>query len=87
MIRSCNNCHRSSEETDGWWRVIEHPTAGDYSLCPSCYRNRSLKTQREALVEALERITLGHSDPAINMGMAQMKTWCIRVAKEFEFET
>jgi hypothetical protein len=52
-----------------------------------CYRSKSLKAQREALVEALERITLGHSDPAINMGMAQMKTWCIRVAKEFEFET
>jgi hypothetical protein len=52
-----------------------------------CYRAKSLKAQREALVEALERITLGHSDPSINMGMAQMKTWCIRVAKEFNFET
>lgn len=85
MIRTCNNCHRSSKQTDGWWTV--HELQREYLLCPMCYRSKSLKAQREALVEALERITLGHSDPAINMGMAQMKTWCIRVAKEFEFET
>jgi len=85
MTSKCNNCHRSSDQTDGWWRVIEHPTGGDYSLCPSCYRNKSLIAYRDTLLEEINAIKLSHSEPDIKMGMELMKLRCEAIVRDTVF--
>ena len=42
--------------------------------------------QREALIEAIQAIWLGHSDPAISTGMQMMKDWCIKAIKDAPYE-
>jgi hypothetical protein len=85
MTNNCNDCHRSSNQTDGWWHVIEHPAIGDYSLCPACYRNRSIKAYRDTLLEAIKSINLSHSEPDIKMGMELMKLRCEALVRDTEF--
>ena len=83
MAKQCHNCHRSSKQTDGWWTVYE--LMREYSLCPSCYRNRSLLAYRDTLLEAINAIQLSHSDPAIKMGMEIMKNRCEAIVRDTTF--
>lgn len=83
MKSKCANCHRSSSQTDGWWTVWE--LQREYSLCPSCYRNKSLLAYRDTLLEAINAIQLSHSDPAIKMGMEMMKNRCAGVVRDTGF--
>jgi len=76
----CNNCHRSSKETDGWWTVSE--LLRTYALCPRCYRNRSLMAYRDTLLEAIIALQISHSDPAIKMGMEMMKQQCSAIVRD-----
>jgi hypothetical protein len=85
MKSKCNNCKRTSEQTEGWWRVIEHPTAGDYQLCPSCYRNKSLNAYRDTLLELIKEIKLSHSEPDIKMGMEMMRMRCEAIVRDTVF--
>jgi len=68
MKTECGNCHRSSKETDGWWIVSE--LLRTYSLCPRCYRNRSLVAYRETLLELLEAIDATDSYDALRQSIA-----------------
>ena len=88
MKTKCNKCRRESEQVDDWCEMHDYKTDPKtvINLCPMCYRNFSLKAQRDALVEALEKISLGHNDPNFNHGMTTMKTWCINLVKNFNFE-
>ena len=83
MKSKCNVCHRLSNETDGWWTVWE--LQREYSLCPSCYRNKSLLAYRDTLLEAINAIQLSHSDPAIKMGMEMMKNRCEAIVRDTKF--
>jgi hypothetical protein len=85
MKSNCNNCHRSSDQTDGWWQVINHPTGGDYSLCPSCYRNKSLQAYRDTIIEALEAIKITDQEPALHVAMQVMKQHCIGKVRDLSF--
>ena len=85
MKSKCNGCPRTSEKTEFWWRVIEHPTAGDYLLCPSCYRNRSLTAYRDTLLERIRDIQLSHSEPDIKMGMEIMRNRCEAIVRDTVF--
>jgi hypothetical protein len=56
-------------------------------MCPSCYKNLALINQREAMIEKIQAIRLGHSDPAISTGMQMMKEWCIQAIKDSPYES
>lgn len=83
MKSKCHKCHRSSKETDGWWTVYE--LQREYSLCPSCYRNKSLLAYRDTLLEQIKAIQLSHSDPSIKMGMELMKIRCEAIVRDTVF--
>jgi hypothetical protein len=82
-ISKCNGCRRSSKETDGWWTVFE--LQREYSLCPSCYRNKSLLALRETLMDRVKALETLDSDPAIKMGMELMKMRCIAIIRDTVF--
>ena len=82
-ISKCNGCRRSSKETDGWWTVFE--LQREYSLCPSCYRNKSLLALRETLMDRVKALETLDSDPAIKMGMELMKMRCIAIIRDSVF--
>lgn len=79
----CGNCHRSSKETEGWWTVSE--LLRTYALCPRCYRNRSLVAYRETLLEAINRMTINHPDPAIRVGMETARAECATIIRDTKF--
>jgi hypothetical protein len=83
MKSKCNNCKRESKETDGWWHVWE--LQRQYSLCPSCYRNKSLKAYRDTLLERIKEVQLSHSEPDIKMGMELMKLRCEAIVRDTVF--
>jgi NAD-dependent SIR2 family protein deacetylase len=85
MENKCNSCHRTSTETEYWWQVIDHPAQGNYSLCPSCYRNKSITAYRDTLLERIKDIQLGHSDPAIMIGMQIMRNRCEAIVRDTVF--
>jgi hypothetical protein len=82
MTIKCNNCKRTTEQTDGWWRIIDHPTAGDYNLCHSCYRMKSLHAYRDTLLELIKEIQVSHSEPQIKMGMEVMRNRCEAIVRD-----
>ena len=82
-ISKCNGCRRSSKETDGWWTVFE--LQREYSLCPSCYRNKSLLALRETIIDELKAIKMSDTDPAVRMGMETMKMRCIAIVRDLSF--
>ncbi len=82
-ISKCNGCRRSSKQTDGWWTVYE--LQREYSLCPSCYRNKSLLALRETLMDRVKALETLDSDPAIKMGMELMKMRCIAIIRDTVF--
>ena len=83
MKSKCNVCHRSSKETDGWWTVWE--LQREYSLCPSCYRNKSLLAYRDTLLEIIESLDVIDSDPSILIGMQIMKLRCKAIVRDTKF--
>jgi hypothetical protein len=83
MKSKCNVCHRSSKETDGWWTVWE--LQREYSLCPSCYRNKSLLAYRDTIIEALEAIKITDQEPALHVAMQVMKQHCIGKVRDLPF--
>jgi hypothetical protein len=83
MKSKCNVCHRSSKETDGWWTVWE--LQREYSLCPSCYRNKSLLAYRDTIIEALEGIKITDQEPAVHVAMQVMKQHCIGKVRDLPF--
>ena len=76
----CHNCHRSSKETDGWWTVSE--LLQTYSLCPRCYRNRSLLAYRDTLLEAITALDTKDDDRAVTVAMNVMKIRCLAVIRD-----
>jgi hypothetical protein len=82
-ISKCNGCRRSSKETDGWWTVYE--LQREYSLCPSCYRNKSLLAYRDTIIEALEAIKITDQEPALHVAMQVMKQHCIGKVRDLPF--
>jgi hypothetical protein len=89
MKTKCDKCKRQSDETDGWQELHNYKTDPKVvtHYCPSCWKTFCLKQQREAIIEELEKIPLGHNDPAMYQGMSVMKNWCIIAVKNFDFET
>jgi hypothetical protein len=87
MKSKCNVCHRSSNQTDGWWTVhnykTEPPTVSD--ICPSCYRNKSLLAYRDTLLEAIEAIKCPDDDKELKIGMEVMKLRCIATIRDAVF--
>jgi NAD-dependent SIR2 family protein deacetylase len=79
----CDNCHRSSKETEGWWTVSELNRT--YELCPRCYRNRSLLAYRDTLLEAMLRTEISHSDPLVKLGMEIMHGHCANIIRDTKF--
>jgi hypothetical protein len=82
-ISKCNGCRRSSKQTDGWWTVYE--LQREYSLCPSCYRNKSLLAYRDTIIEALEAIKITDQEPALRVAMQVMKQHCIGKVRDLPF--
>jgi hypothetical protein len=82
-ISKCNGCRRSSKQTDGWWTVYE--LQREYSLCPSCYRNKSLLAYRDTIIEALEAIKITDQEPALHVAMQVMKQHCIGKVRDLPF--
>jgi hypothetical protein len=85
MEVKCNSCKVTRELSDYWWQVLDHPTAGNYSLCPSCYRNKSLNVYRDTLLERIRDIQLSHSEPDIKMGMETMRNRCEAIVRDTVF--
>ena len=83
MKSKCSVCHRSSNQTDGWWSVYE--LQRQYDLCPSCYRNKSLIAYRDTIIEALQEIKITDVDPALNVAMQVMKQRCMSVVRDLKF--
>jgi hypothetical protein len=83
MKSKCNNCKRESKETEGWWTVYE--LQRQYSLCPSCYRNKSLLAYRDTLLERIDAILMSHSNPDEKMGMELMKNRCKAIVRDTVF--
>lgn len=83
MKSKCAVCHRSSNQTDGWWSVYE--LQRQYDLCPSCYRNRSLIAYKETIIEALQEIKISDPDPALHVAMQVMKQRCMSVVRDLKF--
>jgi hypothetical protein len=85
MENKCNVCRRTSDQTEGWWQVLEHPTAGNYSLCASCYRNKSLLAYRDTLLERIDAIDLPYQNGAEKIGMEVMKLRCQAIVTDTVF--
>jgi len=83
MKSKCNVCHRSSKETDGWWTVWE--LQREYSLCPSCYRNKSLLAYRDTLLELIQGIDTKDEDNEFTIAMEVMRLRCIAVIRDTPF--
>lgn len=83
MKSKCNVCHRSSKETDGWWTVWE--LQREYSLCPSCYRNKSLLAYRDTLLELIQAIDTKDEDNDFTIAMEVMRLRCIAVIRDTPF--
>lgn len=83
MKSKCNICHRSSKETDGWWTVWE--LQREYSLCPSCYRNKSLLAYRDTLLELIQAIDTKDEDNEFTIAMEVMRLRCIAVIRDTPF--
>jgi len=83
MKTECHSCHRSSKETDGWWTVSE--LLRTYSLCPRCYRNRSLLAYRDTLLEAINYMTVDHPDPSVKLGMQTAKAEAYIIIRDLKF--
>lgn len=83
MKSKCHKCHRSSSQTDGWWTVYE--LQREYSLCPSCYRNKSLLAYRDTIIEALEAIKITDQEPALHVAMQVMKQHCVGIVRDLPF--
>jgi hypothetical protein len=83
ITTKCNGCKRSSKQTDGWWTVYE--LQREYSLCPSCYRNKSLLAYRDTIIEALEAIKITDQEPALHVAMQVMKQHCIGKVRDLPF--
>ena len=79
----CNGCRRSSSKGDGWWTVYE--LQREYSICPSCYRNKSLLAYRDTLLEIIEKIEMPYADGAEKIGMDVMKLRCIAAVRDTAF--
>jgi len=78
----CDNCHRSSKETEGWWTVSELNRT--YELCPRCYRNRSLLAYRDTLLEAINRMTVNHPVPDVRLGMQTAKSEAYEIIRDLK---
>jgi hypothetical protein len=85
MLNECNICRRKSNQTDGWWHVMDHPARGDYMLCPACYRNQSLKAYRDTIIQELESIKITDQEPALHVAMQVMKQHCIGKVRDLQF--
>jgi hypothetical protein len=83
MKSKCDNCKRESKETDGWWDVWE--LQRKYSLCPRCYRNKSLLAYRDTIIEQLEAIKITDQEPALHVAMQVMKQHCISKVRDLSF--
>ena len=83
MKSKCNVCHRSSKETDGWWTVWE--LQREYSLCHSCYRNKSLLAYRDTLLELIQAIDTKDEDNDFTIAMEVMRLRCIAVIRDTAF--
>ena len=83
MKTKCHSCHRSSNQTDGWWSV--HELQREYALCPSCYRNKSLVAYRETLLELIKAIDTTDDDNYFTIAMDVMKLRCIAVIRDTKF--
>jgi hypothetical protein len=83
MKTKCNQCKREAKSTDGWWTVYE--LQREYSLCPSCYRNKSLLAYRDTLLEAIDAILMSHSNPDEKMGMELMKSRIKAIVRDTVF--
>lgn len=79
----CGNCHRTSKETEGWWTVSE--LLRTYSLCPRCYRNKSLLAYRDTLLEAINAITINHPTPDVRLGMQTAKAEAYGIIRDIKF--
>ena len=79
----CDNCHRSSKETEGWWTVTE--LLRTYSLCPRCYRNRSLLAYRDTLLELITALDTKDDDRAVTIAMNVMKIRCLALIRDTKF--
>jgi hypothetical protein len=76
---NCDNCHRSSKETEGWWTVSELNRT--YELCPRCYRNRSLLAYRDTLIELINELDTNDDDRAVKIAMDVMRIRCIQIIR------
>jgi hypothetical protein len=83
ITTKCNGCKRSSKQTDGWWTVYE--LQREYSLCFSCYRNKSLLAYRDTIIEALEAIKITDQEPALHVAMQVMKQHCVAKVRDLPF--
>ena len=83
MKNKCNSCKRESKETEGWWNVFE--LQREYSLCPRCYRIKSLLAYRDTIIEALEAIKITDQEPALHVAMQVMKQHCISKVRDLPF--
>lgn len=85
MKSKCAVCHRSSNQTDGWWKIYDFKIDDQYMLCPSCYRNKSLIAYRDTIIEALQEIKISDPDPALHVAMQVMKQRCMSVVRDLKF--
>jgi len=76
----CDNCHRSSKETEGWWTVSELNRT--YELCPRCYRNRSLMAYCDTLLELITALDTKDDDRTVTVAMNVMKIRCLQVIRD-----
>ena len=83
MKSKCAVCHRSSKETDGWWTVWE--LQREYSLCPSCYRNKSLLAYRDTLLDLIQAIDTKDQDNDFTIAMEVMRLRCSAVIRDTPF--
>ena len=68
---------------DGWWTV--HELQREYVLCPSCYRNKSLRAYRDTIIEELEAIRISDQEPALHVAMQVMKQRCVATVRDLSF--
>jgi hypothetical protein len=83
MKSKCNKCKLESKQTEGWWTVYE--LQREYSLCPRCYRNKSLLAYRDTIIEELEAIKITDQEPALYVAMQVMKQHCINKVRDLAF--
>ena len=79
----CNSCKRESNQTEGWWEVIE--LQRHYYLCPRCYRNVSLNAYRDTLLERIDALDIPYDNPSEKLGMDVMKLRCEAIIRDTVF--